>query len=52
MASSSKAGLMSSADYIKVSKISVSSSGANVDLNKLVSDLAALTARVAALELK
>ncbi|WP_226568136.1 phage tail protein [Bacillus stratosphericus] len=52
MASSSKAGLMSSTDYVKISKVSVSSSGPNVDLNKLASDIAALTARVAALESK
>ncbi|MGM0815285.1 MAG: phage tail protein [Bacillota bacterium] len=52
MASSSKAGLMSSTDFIKLSKVIVSSSGANVDLNKLVTDLSALTARVAALESK
>lgn len=52
MASSTKAGLMSASDFVKVSKVTVSPSGANVDLNKLVSDLAALTARVAALESK
>jgi len=52
MASSTTAGLMSSADYVKLSKVTVSPSGANVDLNKLVADVAALTARVAALESK